>query len=195
MSLVRLVEKDEVPEEVRRVFESGEEQYGQVLNTWRAIAHNPGVFQAYLPYLRAIFGPGALSQRIKDLVAVRTSLLLGCRYSVSHRVASARRQGIPDRDLVGLVDPDGHDFTPEEEAALVFAEELTTRVDDVSFGESPQGVRAETLAAVREHFSDAEIVDLALSVGLWNALARFHRVMDLELDMPPPPAELERALG
>ena len=102
MAFIRLVEKDEVPPEVRAVFESGEQKYGKILNTWRAIAHNPAVFQAYLPYLMAVFGPGALNSRIKDLTAVRIGLLNHCRYTVSHRVAASRGQGIPDEDLIGL---------------------------------------------------------------------------------------------
>jgi hypothetical protein len=32
-----------------------------------------------------------------------------------------------------------------------------------------------------------------MSVSLWNALARFHRVMDFELDMPAPPPALDPA--
>ena len=194
MAFIRLVEKDEVPPEVRAVFESGEQKYGKILNTWRAIAHNPAVFQAYLPYLMAVFGPGALNQRIKNLTPVRVGLLNHCRYTVSHRVSASRNQGIRDEDLIGLLRPAEHDYSPAEQAALAFADELTTKVDDISYAENPQGVRAETLQQVKEHYSDAEIAELALSVSLWNALTRFHRVMDLELDMPAPPPELDSAL-
>ncbi len=194
MTLVRLVTKEEVPPEVRAVYESGEQQYGKILNTWRAIGHNPAIFQAYLPYLRAVFGPGALDQRIKELTAVRVGLLCHCRYTVSHRVSSSLKQGIDEADLLGLLNPAGHSFSEREQAALAFAEELTTRVDDVGYAENPQGVRPATLVRLKQLFSDAEITELALSVSLWNALARFHRVMDFELDMPAPPGALDAAL-
>ena len=59
---------------------------------------------------------------------------------------------------------------------------------------NPQGVSAETLQQLKAHFSDAEISELTVTIGLWNALTRFHRVMDLELDMPEPPPELDAAL-
>lgn len=194
MAFIRLVEKDEVPPEVRAVFESGEKRYGKVLNTWRAVAHNPGVFQAYLPYLMAVFGPGAVNQRIKDLTAVRVGLLNHCRYTVSHRVNSSRAQGIPEADLIGLLNPQEHDFSVAEKAAIAFAEELTTQVDDISYADNPQGVSAGTLKGLKDHYSDTEIAELTLSISLWNALTRFHRVMDLELDMPAPPPELDSAL-
>jgi hypothetical protein len=33
-----------------------------------------------------------------------------------------------------------------------------------------------------------------MSVSMWNFLSRFLRVMDFELDMDPPPPELEAAI-
>lgn len=194
MPLVRLVEKDEVPPEVQEVFNSGEEQYGQVLNTWRAIAHNPEIFKAYLPYIRAIFATAALDQRTKELVSLRVGILNHCRYTVSHRVNSSRKFGIDDADIVGLLDPPNHNFTEAEQAALAYAGELTTQVHDVSYAENRQGISAEALEGVKKHFSDAEISELTTTVALWNALSRFHRVMDFDLDMPVPPQELDDAL-
>lgn len=194
MALVRLVETDEVPSEVQAVYQSGEQQYGQVLNTWRALGHKPEVFQAYLPFLRSIFGPGTLSQRIKDLVAVRIGILNHCRYSTSHRVASARAQGIREEDLIGLLEPDAYAFSPTEKVALAYTDELTTQVGQVSFADNAQAVSPELLVQVKEHFNDTEIVELTLTIGVWNWLSRFHRVMDFELDMPAPPAEIDDAL-
>ncbi|HEX9921701.1 MAG TPA: carboxymuconolactone decarboxylase family protein, partial [Anaerolineae bacterium] len=138
MTFIRLVETDEVPPEVRAIFESGEQRHGQVLNAWRAVAHNPAVFQAYVPYLMAVFGPGALNQRIKDLIAVRIALLNHCRYTVSHRVVAARKQGISDKDLIGLLNPPDYDYSPAEQAALAFAGELTTGVAGISCADNPQ---------------------------------------------------------
>lgn len=58
MAWVRLLADDEVTDEVRAVFDVGREHYDQVLHAWRAIAHCPDAFVAYLPYLRAVVGPG-----------------------------------------------------------------------------------------------------------------------------------------
>lgn len=191
MAFIELVEKQGAPPEVLEVYEAGEAVYGQVLEAWKAIAHNPAILNGYLPYVRAVFGPGPLEQRTKDLVAVRICYLNQCLYSLSHRVFSARNQGIADEDLEGLADPGTHDFTAAEKAALAFAEELTTGPIAVGYAENPQVVSANTLAAVKVHFSDAQINDLAITVGLWNLLTRYHRVMDFDLDMPAPPAALD----
>ena len=194
MAYVELVEKDMAPPEVLAIYAAGESTYGQVLQTWKAIAHNPAVLQAYLPYVRSIFGPGPLDERTKQLVAIRVCYLNQCRYSLSHRIASATKQGIAHDDLIAVADPASGRFTEAELAAMTFAEELTVGPANTPYADSPQVVSKETLDAVKASYSDSAINDLAITVGLWNLLTRYHRVMDFDLDMPPPPPQLDPAL-
>lgn len=196
MPKVRMVDREEVPPSTQAIFDEGEAKYGKVLDAWRVIAHSPQVFEAYLPFTQAVFGPGELDARAKQLSALRVTLLNHCRYSLSHRVAAARKQGMSDEDLIAVAQlGESRDhFTDEELAALDFTDELTTRVDDVTYQEDPLGVSAGTMERVLNHFSEREIVELTMSVGLWNLLTRFLRVMDFDLDMPAPPAEMEAVL-
>jgi AhpD family alkylhydroperoxidase len=195
MALVSLINKNEATPEVRAILEANEKQFGKILHTWQAIAQTPVIFQAYFPFLRSVIGPGLLDQRIKELTALRVAILNHCRYTVSHRVASARKNGITEADLIGLRDPASYDFSPTEQIALAFAESLTTQVTQVNYSGNPQVVEPQILAGLKEHFTEPEIVELTLSISLWNALARFHRVMGLEMDMADPPVELDPALN
>jgi uncharacterized peroxidase-related enzyme len=185
--LVGLVGKDEAPPEVREVFEGGEATYGRVLHTWQALAQRPEIFVAYLPYLRSIVGPGELEQRTKELVEVRTVVLNRCLYSTSHRVRSARAAGVPEEDVVAVARGDLAGFDERERVALELCEELTLRPASVAYAEAPQLVDGVLLERVRAAFTDPQIVELVATIGLWNALARFHRVMGFELDMEAPP--------
>lgn len=196
MPLVRMVDRDEVPPTTQETFDAGVRLRGKVLDGWRVVAHNPAIFDAYLPFLQAVFAPRALDLRIMQLSAVRVTLLNHCRYSLSHRLEAARKQGIPSEDLIALVNLDDNRdrFTAKELAALDFTDELTTRVDDVSYHDEPLGVTPGTLARVSDMFADDELVELTMSVGLWNLLTRFSRVMDFDLDMEAPPPEMDAAL-
>ncbi|MDT5053405.1 MAG: hypothetical protein QOF66_1771, partial [Mycobacterium sp.] len=40
-------------------------------------------------------------------------------------------------------------------------------------------------------FDPRELVELTMSISVWNALSRFHRVMEFDLDMPEPPPAVE----
>jgi alkylhydroperoxidase family enzyme len=196
MPLVRMVDRDEVPPETQATFDAGEQKYGKVLDAWRVIAHNPDIFKAYFPFLQSVFAPGALDQRTKQLSAVRVTILNHSRYALSHRLDAAKKDGVPEEDLIALGDlaRNRDRFTESELAALDFTDELTTRPDEVRFGDEPLGVSKETISQLREHFGDAEIVELAMSVSVWNFLSRFLRVMDFDLDMDPPPPQLDAVI-
>jgi AhpD family alkylhydroperoxidase len=192
--LVGLVSKADAPPEVRAVFEGGEAQYGRVLHTWQALAQRPEIFVAYLPYLRSIVGPGELEQRTKELVEVRTVVLNRCLYSTSHRVRSAKAAGVSEDDLVAVARGDLDRFDEREHVALELCDELTLSPSSVPYAELPQLVDTGLLERVRASFSDPQIVELVATIGLWNALARFHRVMGFDLDMDAPPEAITAEL-
>jgi AhpD family alkylhydroperoxidase len=193
MAWVELADPDEATGETATSLAAGAAAYGTVLEAWKAIALVDGAFPPYLAYLRAVVGEGALDVRIKDLTAIRVGLLNGCRYSVSHRVASARRNGVDEREILAVAAPTSEVFDEPTLAALAFTDELTLAPPSVSVAEAPQAVTARTLDRVTAVYDDRQRAELALCVSLWNALTRFHRVLALDLDMPEPPAELDPA--
>jgi AhpD family alkylhydroperoxidase len=185
--LVGLVSKEDAPPEVRAVYDQAEPVYGRLLHTWQALAQRPEIFTAYLPYLRSIIGPGELEQRLKELVEVRTVVLNRCLYSTSHRVRSARTAGVPDEDIVAVARGELDRFGARERMALELAQELTVSPAAVAYADAPQLVADDLLVRLRSEFTEPQIVELVATIGLWNALARFHRVMGFELDMEAPP--------
>lgn len=187
MSLIKLVEIEELEGTPREVAESGKAQYGQVLNTWKAIMNRPDMFAAYLPFLRQVAGPGALDAQLKDLIALYVSYLNHCCYSVSHRSTSARAKGVTDELMQTIVAEDWSSFDERLQVSLAFAKELTILPTVTEYSELPQSAHPETLAGIRRLFSDEEILELTMTIAMWNALARFHRVMDFDLDMPAGP--------
>jgi AhpD family alkylhydroperoxidase len=191
MAWIDLIDPEKATDDVAASFATGRAAYGQVLQTWRAIAHNPPVLAAYLPFVRAVFADGPLDRRIKGLVAIRVSWLNGCRYSVSHRVAAARSAGLPETQILGVASPSAEVFSPADLAALCLADELTIGPASTPVGVAPQAVSPEALAEVRRWFSDPEANDLALTVAVWNMLSRYHRLMAFDLDMAPPPPVLD----
>lgn len=187
MALIRLAEIDELVGAPREVAESGEAQYGQLLNTWRAIMNKPDMFGAYLPFLRQVAGPGALDMKIKDLSALYVGYLNHCRYTASHRSTSGLKNGVTAEQMVSAVAGDWSAFDDRTRVALEFTRELTLNPQSVSFGDLPQAITPAIVTSVKSLFTDVEILELSMSVSVWNALSRFHRVMGFELDMPEAP--------
>ena len=191
MTLVRLAEIDELTGSALAMAESGAAQYGKLLNTWKAIMNRPNLFEAYLPFLRNVAGPGPLDQAIKDTCALYVGVLNHCRYTVSHRSTSALKNGADAATLVKMATDEWADFDSKMRTALEFTKELTLNPAQVEYSTLPQAVSSDVLRDLKAQFNDAEIVDLAMTVSVWNALARFHRVMDFEQDMPDAPEGLD----
>jgi len=64
-------------------------------------------------------------------------------------------------------------FDERDRAAIVWADRVTRNEAHAD---------PEALARVREHFTDAELVELTLAASLFNFLNRFNDTMWLELD-------------
>jgi alkylhydroperoxidase family enzyme len=102
-------------------------------------------------------------------------------------VRSARAAGVPDEDIVAVARGELDRFGARERMALELAQELTVSPAAVAYADAPQLVADDLLVRLRSEFTEPQIVELVATIGLWNALARFHRVMGFELDMEAPP--------
>jgi len=170
---------------------SGVAQYGQLLETWGAILNKPGLMAVYLPFLRVVVGSGSLDPRLKDASALLVGYLNGCRYTVSHRYASALRNGLRDDEMRSVTSGDWDQFDMSWRVALELTRAMTVLPPLVSADAIPQLADDTTLAAARSLFGDEQLVELSMSIAVWNALSRFHRIMGLELDMPSAPPGID----
>ena len=187
MPLVNLAKLEDLSGRPREVAESGLQQYGQLLNTWKAIMNRPDMFAAYLPFLRQVAGPGKLNQQLKDLCALYVGVLNHCRYTASHRATSGLKNGLSESQMVAAVSGNWGSLDRPTQVALEFTKQLTLNPTAIAYAELPQAVESSLLASLKEIFDDEEIVDLAMTVSMWNSISRFHRVMDFDLDMPIAP--------
>jgi alkylhydroperoxidase family enzyme len=81
----------------------------------------------------------------------------------------------PD-DWKALENPRAASLPEKEKAALAFAEKLTR---------TPAEITNADVAALKPHFSDAEIVDLDFLIGLANLTNRFTDPLGIELEFAP----------
>jgi AhpD family alkylhydroperoxidase len=194
MSLVPLLDPAMFAEADQGALAAGSKAYGKVLNTWAAIGNSPGLFATYLPFLRQVNGPGELETRIKELTALRVAVLCHCRYTASHRATAALANGATEQELNAIAGGDYTHFTERERVALTLADEMTNDLPALSRRENTVGISAKAHSAAVAAFSPRELVELTMSISVWNALSRFHRVMDFDLDMPASPPVVEAAL-
>ncbi|MGJ4858744.1 carboxymuconolactone decarboxylase family protein [Labrys sp. KB_33_2] len=108
----------------------------------------------------------SLPRMLVNLVYLRISLINGCAYCIDMHSRDLTKDGLPQEKLV-LV-PVWHEagdlFSQQEKAALRWAETVT-RVAETAVPEAE-------FEAVRAVFSEKEVADLTIAIGLMNTYNR-----------------------
>ena len=108
-----------------------------------------------------------MDPKLFELVKLRASQLNGCAYCIDMHTKDARAAGEEEQRLYALSAwRETPFYTPRERAALAWTEALTL------IPENP--VPDELYREVREHFGEAELVNLTVAVVAingWNRLA------------------------
>jgi AhpD family alkylhydroperoxidase len=138
-----------------------------------ALAHVPELLEVTVPFLDAALGPSAVDARTKELVILRTSAVMGCRYCTQAHTVVARNTGLSVQEVAALrgEQPLEAAFTDPRELALL------RWVDVVAAGPGPVPEAARREAGA--HLDEADLVELTLLVGATLLLNRFCTALDL----------------
>lgn len=77
---IPLVEKNQAPESLRPLYDGLEKKFGKVLNFFKVLGNKPDAMKSLLDFYGAVWAPGALSPKLKEIAYLGTSLLNGCEY-------------------------------------------------------------------------------------------------------------------
>jgi len=117
--------------------------------------------------LEVAAGKLGLEPALLDLVKLRASQINGCAFCVDLHASDLRKKGESERRVYAVsVWSETPFFTPRERAALAWTEAITRVADSHAPDADYDALRAE--------FSEAEMVNLTLAIGLintWNRLS------------------------
>jgi len=159
---IQLVEAADCPLLARPYYAGGDP--GPIV---AALAHVPELLEVAMPFIGVALGPSAIPWRTKEIVILRTSSQLDCRYCVESHTPVALDAGLSRDEVVALRGslPVDTVFTETSEVALIHW------IDAVAAG---RGAVSEALRDdLRAHFEDPEVVELTLVVGVTMMLNRF----------------------
>ena len=171
MARVSYIEPQNASPEVQQVYEH--RLRGKPGSFHKALAHNP---HALTPFLSFYAATGAsLDRKLWELVYLRVSFINGCNYCSQHHIAASRKVGLGPDDWKALKEGNTSRYGEPEQAALAYAQKLTR---------TPGNITDDDMNKLKAHFSDQQIVDLHLLVGLANLTNRFTDPLGLDLEFP-----------
>jgi AhpD family alkylhydroperoxidase len=134
-------------------------------------AYFPGLLSAYGRLEQATGKLHLVDRRTQYLAELKAATLTACEYCMDLGSQIARRAGLSDDQLLALPRYQASElFTEREKAVLDYA---------VAMSATPADVSVELFAALRAHFSDAQIIELTHVIALENMRGRFNRALDI----------------
>lgn len=156
-----------------RAEEVGVPDYMADLSVFQIVLHNPVVAKALNDLLAALLWNGVLDPRLRELVIMRIGWTTGSVYEWTQHWRVALGLGVSEADLLGVRDWQAHDDFGAAERAVLAA------TDDVVSAGSISEASWETC---REHFDDAQLVELVAVIGNWRLFASLLLSLDVPLE-------------
>ncbi|WP_305969101.1 MULTISPECIES: carboxymuconolactone decarboxylase family protein [unclassified Mameliella] len=149
---------------------------GFVANSMLALSHRPEIAKAVLELIRAVVRnpDGTVDPALRWMVAHVTSLANGCEYCSAHTFKNGADNGVPQDKLEALWEFETSPlFSEGERAALRVA---------MTGGQCPSYATPEDMAILREHFSEAQIVEIGAVIALFGFNNRWNALMQTDLE-------------
>ena len=178
MARIKPLSADSVPD-LKESMEAYRRHLGYVPNSPLILARRPKVVKALAQMASAVLDreSSEVPLGFKRLIAYMVSRHHGCNYSGAHAAEAAHRLGESDARIEAVVDYKTSPlFSEAERAALDFA---------LAAASQPNAVTAELMEKTLQHWSEAQIVEIAAAVALNGFLNRWNDTMAVPLEPEP----------
>jgi alkylhydroperoxidase family enzyme len=157
---------------VRAAYRESRRRSGEVLEPLRIFAHHPKVLAGYGAHEMAAERSDRVPRRIKHLAELRAAMLPGCEWCCDFGSSISSASGVSEEDMRELpLYPQSTRFSDLEKLVLDYA---------TGMSRTPVDVSDELFARLREHFDEAQLVELTDVIALENYRARFNWAFGIE---------------
>ncbi len=166
-------------------FEHYRRTRGFTPNSIRTMARRPGIVKAFMALNQAVLYEGTVSEELKMLVSLATSMAAGCRYCQSHMANLSSLFDAPDNKIAAIWEFETSDlFSEPERAAIALA---------IKAGTLPNDACRSDFDELAKHFDEGQIVEIVASIALFGFLNRWNDTLATELE-PLPKERIQRVL-
>ena len=142
----------------------------------RYFAHCPDLALGLMQFGGALKTKRTLPNRLVELVRLRVAFFNQCRSCMAIRYSDAVADGVDEGAVCSLEQPqEAENLSDAEKAAIHFGELMATdhlAIDD------------DIYAGLREHFSEAEIVELGMTAAFFVGFGRLAATFNMVEELP-----------
>jgi AhpD family alkylhydroperoxidase len=143
----------------------------EAVNALGMYAYFPALLTAYGKLEQATNKLGLVDKHLRYLAELKAATMTACEYCMDLGSQIARQAGLSDEKLLAMPGYQTSDvFTEQEKLVMDYA---------VGMCRTPATVSDELFATLRQHFSDAQIVELTHVIAMENMRGRFNRALDI----------------
>ncbi|HSD42118.1 MAG TPA: carboxymuconolactone decarboxylase family protein [Burkholderiales bacterium] len=173
MARVPCVPEAELPADLHPLYHRFAHEYGSFGNQTGVLGHSPMVFRYLYGLTAAMREEGALPPRLVEIAVVATSAVNGCKYCIGHHGPVLRNMGLPAETVDRILDPEVPGLDEVERLVRDYAKLVTER---------PWGIRDQVFDALRKHFTDRQIVELTVRIGLCGLFNKLNDALQVEFE-------------
>ena len=174
MARLPYLNREDLSESERDIFDDLMERFGRLHNIHRALARSPELLRAFeLHWGEAKRHHTRLDPVLRELAILTVGRLTQCEYAYVHHQGIAQRVGMRPEQLEQLEEWDNSPvFSEQEQAVIRYATEATqyVKVSDTTFD------------ALRTFLDAEQIVQLVMIVAHFNMAARMLLPLEIELE-------------
>ena len=161
--------------ETKELVKFFNETLGFCPNSVLTMQKNPALAKAFINLNMAVMeNHGALTSEFKRLIAFVSSNTSGCRYCQAHTIRAAERYGASKERLENIWNFEQSDcFSDQEKVALKFTREAS---------KVPVATTKEMEEALKQHWSENDIIEIMSVIALFGYLNRWNDVMGTSLE-------------
>ncbi|MGI8549619.1 MAG: carboxymuconolactone decarboxylase family protein [Dehalococcoidia bacterium] len=173
MARLPYVEREDLPEEYRYIFDNLTKGGGSVGNLQRTLGHQPRLLLQFSRLGSDLRNKTALDPRLRELAILTVGRLASAVYEYTHHVRIGRGVGLTEAQIDFLPVWERHPAFSEQERAVIRYAEVITR--DIR-------VPDEVFDAVAASLDHSQMVELTLTIAFYNLVVRFLEPLEVDLE-------------
>jgi 4-carboxymuconolactone decarboxylase len=143
----------------------------RMIEPLQVYAHVPELFRGIGALEQATGGLNRVDRRLQALAQLKAATLTNCEYCIDLGSQISRRWGLTDEELLAL---------PSYRTSPLFSDVDKLVLDyAVGMSRTPVDVSDELFARLREHFDDAQLVELTHLIAVENLRGRFNLALGI----------------